>query len=124
MPGSIYKYPTTKYKIMDSIDYPVELTYFVQCSGCSTYTKCVEKRSQEKNNVFYFSIQGQIRKEVEKNFTYIEKYYNEHEDHLQRSDINDFWSGDIFKSTVNVLSPIVPLPLQLNTDGANVFKSS
>lgn len=136
VPGSKYVYPTSRAAIMQLFPKQVDLSYYIECKSCKIYTKTVNKsteiecsscqrllKAKETNFLVFFALKDQLQREIEKHMNDVHEFT----DKITRNDdlICDFHSGNNFRNAAARLPDgIVPLPIQMNTDGANVFKSN
>lgn len=139
VPGSKYQYPTSKYSILKRIhEYNnIALSYHVQCTKCKKYSvvskdeevnceNCSQKLKAKESNFFITSPAIEpLKRDLADNWDLISEFYFSSNNIDQDSDISDFYNGQLFKTNYNnVPSSTMLLPLGLNTDGANVFKSN
>lgn len=133
------QYPTTKYQILKLMNSNINVDYYSKCNDCKQYKKvgpnkrafCATCRSSSDycNTDFfvYIDISTQIEAEVKNNWHDIYTYYRDvHRCELSKAgDMKDVYSSEIFKDAYNKMSPNeFLLPLCLNTDGVQPFKST
>lgn len=89
-----------------------------KCSGCD---RCFKKKSKQNNFLVYISLEQQIRRLLNKHFREIINYLKREHNGDIISDIDD---GTLYKQITAKNPNIHILGLTLNTDGANIYKSS
>lgn len=89
-----------------------------KCSGCERFFK----KESKKNNFFvYISLEQQIRRLLNKHFPEIINYLKREHDNNVLCDIDD---GTLFKKIAAKNPSVHILGFTINTDGANIYKSS
>lgn len=134
-PGANAKIPTTHYKLKKSAKTDNYSEIHIECSQCKIYSgvetknvdkvhcsKCEMKLSRNKSNYFLFiRIEPQLKAIIDENMDKIMKY---REKCQNSNDIIDIQSAKIYKNIDAKYPDSVLLPLVLNTDGAQQFKST
>lgn len=130
MPNTTLKIPvdhrTRNMLAEKNIDYNV----FVICEKCDelnpdhSVCQCgqpILKNSKKNNFLIHFPLEVQLRRMLEKHFDAVVQYFNrEH----KFGEISDFDDGELYKE-IRAKNPNVHiLPITMNLDGAQVFKSS
>lgn len=85
-----------------------------KCSGCD---RCFKKNSKQNNYLVYISLEKQIRRLLNEIINYLKRDHNSN----VLSDIDD---GTLFKKVIAKNPNVHTLSLTMNTDGANIYKSS
>lgn len=88
---------------------------------CNLCGRCFEKNSKQNNFLIYISLEHQIRRLLNKYFDEIIHYSKREHVNGVISDIDD---GTLFKKVCEKSSHSTTLGFTLNTDGANIYKSS
>lgn len=132
-PGAQYRIPMTKHKIKKFIDPLFATKYHMKCNECKHYTAtesseveckwCETHLFRSKSDYFtYFPFLPQLKKSILKHFNDIITYKSRFD---QNSDvITDVQDGMQFKIAQRNYPEKIVLSLTVNTDGAQVFKST
>lgn len=137
VPGARYQLPETKYKIRQTIHPGFDIDLHYKCQRCGLYTgvpkslvnkiqlncpHCECNILKTADNFFvYIPIKQQLVESIRKNWTSILCFKQRKRDENFISDIHD---GHIVKEIDTKFPNSFNLSLTLNTDGAQVFKSS
>lgn len=138
-PGTKYQYPTSKYSILKHMNENnnIQTTYHVQCSKCKKYipgdrteeemncSSCLNKLKRKETNFFItFGAIEQLKTDIMSNWETIKTYYSSNNMASPYCGVKDCYDGRIFKNIFQYSSKSTfVLPLGINTDGVNVFKS-
>lgn len=134
-PDNTYDFPTTKYKLFQRFPGNLDVYCHVKCQSCGVFSEHLAKSEKytcsqcrkiliRKQTEFFtcIKLKPQLENQIKKHWNHITKYAdNQMAGHDTMKDVQD---GLIFKRIHNLCIDGMPLPLMLNTDGANKFKSN
>lgn len=130
-PNNPVKVPCTKYKIKQLVPPVIHSEYHIQCPGCSNYlpsrishTNCdtckIDLKASCCNYFMYIPFIQQLKRSIDENFDEIITYAST----VAQSDIFDIQNGEKFKQVQKLYPNSIVLPVVVNTDGAQVFRSN
>lgn len=128
MPGASIKIPRNPIKhVTRDIDFQILFNcdscneIIVNENACNHCGHSYKKNSKQNNFLVYIPLEAQIRRLLNKYFNKIIDYLNrEHNDDI----ISDVDDGSLFKQICEKYPHVKILGFTLNTDGANIYKSS
>lgn len=137
VPGAMFKLPTTPHKIDQATEPIFNFRFHYFCEKCQSYsvhsnssirnqfkcTHCDGNIFQKPNNYFItIPLKQQLENSIAKNWKSIIRFRDENENELQY--IQDIHDGSICKQIDSEFANSFNLSVLVNTDGAQMFKST
>lgn len=129
-PQSSIQLPRTKYKIKNFFQPAFKSIIFVKCSTCANFSPNNSEcticstivRSSNSQYFVYIPIEQQLKQTIEMHLNEIISYYSKVKN--EPNGISDLHNTENFKRIQKKYGDLIVLPLIVNTDGVQVFKST
>lgn len=129
VPGAQLKYPISKNQLKREANLDYHFEYYIFCERCNRMTimddpcsGCGKKTKKKKNNYFvHIPITQQIQHILDKYLDVIVTYANEER---ISDELNDIQDSNLYKNLAQKSEGKILMPLTINLDGAQIFRSS